>query len=350
MVKVNREELFRKTVEILTALGENRPEAEFAAESMVFSDLRGINTHGTYLLTPIVSRVKAGQMALPTRIQTVLEDEAVGLIDGGNGLGAVAGKAAIELCVNDALKFGISIVLIRNTNNLGALAFYTERIAKQGMIALMGCNAAPAMAPWGGAEAFLGTNPIAISFYSDNDLRFSADMATSIVARGKIRKAAREGKTIPDSWALDRNGNLTTNPLEALKGALLPMGGPKGSAIAMAIDLLAGMVSGSAYAPNIKSFHVLDGITGVGAFMIAIDITRFMPLKQFDKSIHEYFDKVKGLKKAGFTSEIYLPGELEHLNEIRNNKNGIPMDEKTIEAIDMFLDEYGIKQKINLLE
>lgn len=348
MVKVNREELFQRTAEILTALGENAPAAEYAAESMVFADLRGITTHGAYLLTPIVNRVKAGQLLLPTKIQIILEDAAVGLIDGGNGLGAVAGKAAIDLCVKDASQFGISLVLIRNTNNLGALAFYTEKIAGHGMIALMGCNAAPAMAPWGGAEAFLGTNPFAISFYSDNELRFSADMATSIVARGKIRKAAREGKTIPDSWALDAEGNLTTNPLDALKGALLPMGGPKGSAIAMAIDLLAGMLSGASYAPDIKSFHVMEGTCGVGAFLIAIDIAKFMPLKQYEQSIHEYFARVKGLKKAGFTTEIYLPGELEYLHEIQNNRNGIPMDEKTVEAIDAFLTEYGIKQKMSL--
>jgi LDH2 family malate/lactate/ureidoglycolate dehydrogenase len=349
MIKVNREELLKCTAEILSALGESKPGAEFAAESMVFADSRGITTHGTYLLTPIVNRAKAGQLILPTKILTLIDNAAVAVIDGGNGLGALSGKAGIEQCAKSASQFGISLVLVRNTNNLGALAFYTEQISKQGMIAMVGCNAAPAMAPWGGAEAFLGTNPFAISFYTGENLLFSADMATSIVARGKIRKAAREGKTIPDSWALDVDGNLTTDPVEALKGALLPMGGPKGSAIAMAIDILAGMMSGSAYAPDIKSFHALDGTTGVGAFFMAIDISKFMPLEQFEKSINEYFDKVKRLKKAGFTSEIYLPGEIEQLNEVKNNQDGIPLDEKTAEVIESFLDEFGIREKMSLL-
>ena len=128
----------------------------------------------------------------------------------------------------------------------------------------MSSNAAPSMAPFGGAEAFTGTNPIAIAMYTGRDLLFSADMATSVVARGKIRQSARRGIEIPGDWALDEHGNPTTDPNEALKGTLLPMGGPKGSAIALAVDILSGMVAGAQHAPDIKSFHDLDGPTGVG--------------------------------------------------------------------------------------
>ncbi len=349
MNKIKREELLCCATEVLSILGENKPGAEITAESLVFADERGISTHGTYLLTPIANRAKEGQLDLPTRITTVQENSAVAVLDGGNGLGAVAGKMAVDLCIKKAKSYGISLVLIRNTNNLGALAFYTEKIAREGMIAIMGCNAAPAMAPWGGAEAFLGTNPFAIAIYTGKELLFSADMATSIVARGKIRKAARDGKAIPDSWALDSEGNLTTSPLEALKGALLPMGGPKGSAIALAIDILSGLISGSSHAPNIKSFHTLDGDTGVGAFFIAIDIQKFMPLNEFAVSMDEYIQKIKGMKKAGFASEIFIPGEIEYRKELQSRENNIALDEKTCEVINSILAENGAAEKLSAM-
>jgi len=349
MNKIKRDVLICCTTEVLSILGEDKPSAEITAESLVFADARGISTHGTYLLTPIANRVKQGQLILPTRITTVKENSAVAVFDGGNGMGAVAGKMAVDLCIKNAKSYGISLVLIRNTNNMGALAFYTEKIAREGMIAIMGCNAAPAMAPWGGAEAFLGTNPFAIAIYTGQEMLFSADMATSIVARGKIRKAAREGKTIPDSWALDSEGNLTTSPLEALKGALLPMGGPKGSAIALAIDILSGLVSGSSHAPDIKSFHTLDGVTGVGAFFIAIDIEKFMPLNDFAASMDQYICKIKGMKKAGFTSEIFIPGEIEYRKELQSRESDISLDEKTCEVINSILAENGVHERLGLM-
>ena len=346
MIKVTREELLGCTQEILIVLGESKRGAETAAESMIFSDSRGISTHGTYLLSPIVNRAKASQLTLPTNVKIILDDAAIAEIDGGDGLGAIAGKAAADLSIKQASKYGISLVLIRNTNNLGALAYYTEIVAKRGMIALMSCNAAPAMAPWGGAEAFLGTNPFAIAIFTGKDMLFSADMATSIVARGKIRKAAREGQSIPENWALDLDGNITTDPATALKGALLPMGGPKGSAIAFAIDILSGILSGSEHAPNIKSFHALEGVTGVGASLIAIDIRKFMPLDAFTVSMDDYFSKIKGLKKASFTSEIYLPGEIEYKKEMESKEKGISLDEKTAQSINEMLVQFGIKRNL----
>jgi LDH2 family malate/lactate/ureidoglycolate dehydrogenase len=341
VIKVKQEELFACAYEILVAVGENSEDAKTVAECLIRADARGITTHGSYLLTPIVDRVKAVQLSLPTRTSIILEEAAIAIIDGGNGLGPVAGKRAVELSIKQASKSGISLVLIRNTNNLGSLAFYTELIAREGMIGLMGCNAAPAMAPWGGAKAFLGTNPIAIAVYTGKDMLFSADMASSIVARGKIRKAAREGKSIPNNWALDADGNQTTDPIAALKGALLPMGGPKGSAIALAVDIFSGILAGSSYGPNIKSFHSLEGVTGVGAVLMAIDIQKFVELNKFSSMIDEYFNQLKSMKTASFAKEIFLPGEIEYKKELNSRENGISLDDKTVETINELLGKFG---------
>ncbi len=345
-MKLQYNALIESTVEILTACGESEENATMVAESLVKADARGITTHGTYLLTPIWKRVQAKQLSLPTNARVVMGDGAAAIVDGGDGLGAVAGIMAIEIAVDKAKKFGVATVLVRNTNNIGSLAYYTEAAAKEGMIALMGCNAAPAVAPWGGAEAFLGTNPVAIAIYMGQDSLFSADMATSIVARGKIRKAARNGEAIPGNWATDSEGNFTTDPNEALKGALLPMGGPKGSAISLTVDIISGMLSGAQYAPNLKSFHVPEGRTGVGASLIVLDIGHFMDIKEFKQHMEGYTKRVKGMKRAAGFNEVRIPGENKFRKEQHSIKEGIELDENAVAAIDLLLESIGSDKRL----
>ena len=140
--------LYDSTTEILAACGESEKNASMVAKNLIKADARGITTHGTYLLTPIWERAQARQLSLPSEARITSDNGAVAIVDGGNGLGAVAGMLAINTAVEKARQFGIASVLINNTNNVGALACYTEIAAREGMIALMGCNAAPAMAPW----------------------------------------------------------------------------------------------------------------------------------------------------------------------------------------------------------
>ena len=343
-MRIAYKDLFDAAVKILKACGENDKNAEITAKNMCKANLRGIATHGVYLLNPIWERVKAGQLKLPTNAVLVMDSAALAIVDGADGLGAVAGELAIQTAIEKAKQYGASTVLIRNTNNIGALACYTETAAKAGMIAIMGCNAAPAMAPWGGGEAFLGTNPLAVASYTGNECLFSADMATSIVARGKIRKAARNGETIPDNWATDKDGNVTTDPNAALKGALLPMGGPKGSALALAVDIMSGILSGASFAPDIKSFHTLEGQTGTGASMIVIDISRFLSPESFAQKMDSYRSNIKGMKKAQGFAEIFLPGEIEYNMEQQNLAKGIPMEDSEVEALNQLLNSIGEAQ------
>jgi LDH2 family malate/lactate/ureidoglycolate dehydrogenase len=348
-MRISRTDLLESTVELLTAAGEKPEDVRMAAENLVKADARGITTHGTYLLNPIFKRKAAGIMALPTKLNVIIDEAAIALIDGGNGLGMLAGQLALEMALDRARKFGIGLVLIRNTNTVGSLANYTEYLAKQGMIALMSCNAAPSMAPWGGAEAFTGTNPLAIGIYTGKDLVFNADMATSIVARGKIRQASRQGKDIPENWALDENGVMTTDPIAALKGTVLPMAGPKGSAIALAIDILSGVVAGSRFAPDVLSFHTMEGATGVGASLIVIDISKFIPLTEFKKSMDEYITKFKGMKKASFASEIFLPGEIEYNREQESMTAGILLDDQAVENLNKLLEKIGSQKRLKAI-
>lgn len=345
-MRVCNEDLRTSAVDILTFLGESPAGAERTADCLVSADMRGISTHGTYLLKTISERVKAGMLILPTKPEFIKNEGAVALIDGKNGLGPIAARLAIETCIEKAKKFGTSTIFIRNTNNVGSLAYYTQLAAKQNMIAIMGCNAAPSMAPWGGAEAFVGTNPIAIAIPAGEGLCFSADMASSVVARGKIRRAVRQNSKIPDNWAIDKNGKQTNDPVEALKGTVLPMGGPKGSALALAIDIISGVVSGSSYAQNIKSFHTLDGKTGVGAFCITIDVSRFMGIDEFENLMRNYITAAKNIKKAEGFNEIFMPGEIETEKEKKSLENGIDLDSQTIVALNNLLDKIGSQTRL----
>ena len=338
---VTEKELRKIATEILKAYGENESNASLAADCLVKADLRGISTHGTYLLIPMFDRIQAGMLEIPTNITLVKENDATSIIDGGNGLGQLAARRAMEISIEKANNFGIATTLVKNTNNISFLGYYTDLASQKGMIGFVGSNAASSMAPWGSTEAFIGTNPFSVSIPAKNERPIILDMSSSVVARGKIRKASRNKEKIPLGWAIDQQGNPTSNPEEALKGSLLPIAGPKGSALAIVIDIITGMLSGSKYGSDVRTFHKLEGPTGVGVFCMAIDISHFVELDTFYSRIDHYIRSIKNLKKAKDTSEIYLPGEIEFLREEKAREEGIEFSSQTGKKLNDILVKLG---------
>jgi len=338
---ISEKKLKKVISEILKGYGENEKSALLAADCLVKADMRGISTHGTYLLIPMFQRVKARMLDLPTKITLVKENNATSIIDGGNGLGQLAARKAMDISIKKAKKYGIALTLVRNTNNISFLGYYSNLAVQEGMIGFIGCNAASSMAPWGSSKAFIGTSPMSISIPAKKEKPIILDMSSSIVARGKIRKASRNKEEIPLGWAIDEDGNPTTDPNEALKGTLLPIAGPKGSALAIVIDIIAGMLSGSRFGPEVKTFHKLKGATGVGVFCMAIDISQFIELELFYSKIDEYIRSIKNLKKLKNTSEIYLPGEIEFIREQKSHEEGIDLDLKVMKNLNDILEELG---------
>ena len=338
---ISEKKLKKVISEILKGYGENEKSALLAADCLVKADMRGISTHGTYLLIPMFQRVKARMLDLPTKITLVKENNATSIIDGGNGLGQLAARKAMDISIKKAKKYGIALTLVRNTNNISFLGYYSNLAVQEGMIGFIGCNAASSMAPWGSSKAFIGTSPMSISIPAKKEKPIILDMSSSIVARGKIRKASRNKEEIPLGWAIDEDGNPTTDPNEALKGTLLPIAGPKGSALAIVIDIIAGMLSGSRFGPEVKTFHKLKGATGVGVFCMAIDISQFIELELFYSKIDEYIWSIKNLKKLKNTSEIYLPGEIEFIREQKSHEEGIDLDLKVMKNLNDILEELG---------
>ena len=349
-MKVKEEKLKHAVEELLKAMGADEIEAQLVADVLVQADMRGINTHGCAFIPLIAERQAAGLLNIPTQIRQVANGGATAVIDGQNGLGQVAAAEAMRLSIGKAKKYGAGITLVRNTNHIGFLGYYTLMAAKHGMIGGCMTNAASAIAPWGGAEAFFGTNPLSIAAPLSNGPDIVLDMSSSIVARGKIRRAQRMNEKISGDWALDNMGTATTDPSEALKGSLLPIAGPKGYGLALFVDLFCGLLSGSKYGRDLLTFHKPLGPTGVGATLAAIDISRFMPIDQFEKTVYEYAESIRKSKKAEGVDRIFLPGEIEAEKTLASRTEGIEIDKPIVDKIDRLLEEKGISLRIGKSE
>ncbi len=340
-MKIKAQLLKEAAVQVLKGLNASDDEAEIVAAAMVQADARGIDTHGVYLLTLLDGRVAAGMINIPTRVSVIMDEAATALLDGGNGLGQVAVRQAMTMSIDKAAIYGVGSCSVRNTNNIGMLSLYSQQAVAAGMIGLVMANAAPSMSAWGGASPLLGTNPLSIGIPGGNGPGVLLDMSSSQVARGKIRRAARQQEPIPSGWALDAEGRPTTDAAQALKGSLLPIGGPKGYGLALAVDIIAGLLSGSQYGPAIKSFHELQGPTGVGVFTLAIDIKRFMPYERFEDLVQSYLSTLKASRKAPGVSRIYLPGEIELEKEQESIQQGVEVNKALADTLNQLLERFG---------
>ncbi|HEX9910678.1 MAG TPA: Ldh family oxidoreductase [Desulfatiglandales bacterium] len=339
-MRVMPDRLKEITIEILKGLKASAEESVLVAESLVQADMRGIDTHGVNFLKLLAERVDVQMVNLPTRLKVIKEDVATGLIDGGNGLGQVAAQRAMTMSIQKAQGCGVGCCLVRNTNNIGFLAFYTLMAAQKGMVGIIMTNGAASISPWGGAQPFFGTNPLSIAVPGGpTKTPVVLDMSSSLVARGKIRRAHKMKESIPLGWAFDETGNPTTDPAAALKGTLAPIGGPKGYGLAMMVDVLAGMLSGSKYGSDVKTFHQPEGPTGVGVCCIAIDVEKFMSVENFNTLFRSYAEAITGSKKARGVSRIYLPGEIEAEKERLSLKDGIEISPGTAKDLNDLLEK-----------
>ena len=337
-MKIKPEHLKAVAIDILKGFKATDDEASLVADSLVRADMRGIDTHGVYFLTLLANRIETGMIRVPTRLEVIKDEDATALIDGGDGLGQVPAHRAMEMSIEKARKYGLGSVAVRNTNHIGILAFYTITIAERGLVGMVMCNGAASMSPWGGAEPFFGTNPISIAVPDGSDEPVVLDMSSSLVARGKIRRAERLKEPIPLGWALDQFGNPTSDPAAAMKGTLVPIGGPKGYGLALMVDVLAGLLSGSQFGPAVKTFHQPLGPTGVGVLVMAIDVARFMPLRQFKSLMQSYGDSIKKSKKAEGVSRIYLPGEIESEKEKKSMAEGVEINDSVAVSLNRLLE------------
>jgi LDH2 family malate/lactate/ureidoglycolate dehydrogenase len=329
--------------EVFIKAGVSKENAETVADSLIQADLRGVDSHGVVRTAIYVERIEKNMINPFAAPEIVSEDFATALVNGHNNLGAVVGSKAVEIALHKAKERGAAIVGVKGSNHFGTGAFYALKAIEQDMILLVMSNASQTMPPTGGIRPFIGTNPLAIGVPAGKESPFILDMATSVVARGKIIVASQKGMDIPVGWAVDKEGNPTTNADEALAGAVLPVGGPKGYAISMLIDILAGVLTGAGFGKYVNNMYEnWDDPQNVGHIFIAIDINRFMPIELFKERMDRYITEIKAEPKADGVEEILIPGEIEFRRVIERKKKGIELSEKVVKELDEIGKRYSV--------
>jgi LDH2 family malate/lactate/ureidoglycolate dehydrogenase len=300
------------------------------ANLLVQSNLRGHDSHGVVRLPTYLERFGKIKWETP---RLVVDNKATALIEGNNCMGQVCAVNAMNLAIEKARKFGIGVVGVRNSNHFGPAASYSMMASEENMIGFAFSNASPRLAPWGGLEPLLGNNPWSFAFPCNKGFPVVLDISNSIVAAGKIREAATKGELIPEGWAMDKEGNVTRNPCDALKGLLLPIGGHKGYGITMVVDILSGILTGSGFATQIKGIDDTNDAQNVGHLLGAINIDNFIPIKEFLERIGKLIDIVKNSKKIQGMKEIFVPGEIEYRTSLDRSKGGIPMPKTVFDRL-----------------
>lgn len=297
------------------------PEARMLAESLVEAEMEGQASHGLIRLPFLLRRLDAGLINPRPEIRVVTERPGAALVDGDNGLGPVVGLRALEMAMAKARAAGSAVVAVRRSNHLGAVGFYVQRAARDGLVAFAFSNTPPAMAPPGGRTPFLGTNPIAAAFPTPGE-PVVIDLATSQVARGRILKAAKTGQTIPAGWAVDAEGRETQDARAALEGSLLPLGGPKGFALALAVEVLAGVLSGAAVGPEVGgTFAATDRPSDVGHCFWVIDPTAFGD--GFGERMSGLADAIRSIVPIDPADPVRVPGDRRASERARRAPEGV---------------------------
>jgi LDH2 family malate/lactate/ureidoglycolate dehydrogenase len=266
---------------------------------------------------------------------------AVAQVDGHNGFGFLAAHKGMAAAIDMAKEIGIGMVSVKHSNHFGMSAWVVQQALDAGMMSLVFTNSSPALPVWGGKNKLMGVSPIACGAPAGKGRPFIVDMAPSVAARGKIYKALRRGEQIPSDWALDKDGRQTQDPAAALEGVMLPMGGPKGSAIALMMDVFSGVLSGSAFAGHVTNPYDPSRPADVGHFLVAIKPDLFMSIEEFKERMDYLYQRVVGSERMTGTDRIYFPGEIEDLNKEKRLKDGIPLVDAEIQALNKEAERVG---------
>ncbi len=329
--------------DVFTKLGLPEADAAQVAESLINADLTGVSTHGVARIPSYVERLVRGLVnAAPVmRVDQRLPWSVT--IDADNALGPLGANRAVREVRARLDTLGIGAAVVRHSNHFGTAGYYARAMAAADSVAICLSPASKSLAPFGSQEPLLGTNPWAVSIPAGRHPNWTMDMATSVAARGHIRLAARAGTPIPEGWSLDDEGKPTTDPVKALRGVMLPFAGPKGSAIAMMIDILGGVLAGSAFGGDIRDMNTdFEAPQNVGHFFMAFKLAAFMEPDAFGERMETLIARLKALKPAAGVAEVMYPGEIEARGEVARRAAGIVLKPEIVAALQKTADELSV--------
>lgn len=329
--RIDQGDLKRYAAAIFEAHRVPAHAARTAAEVLVASDTRGIESHGVARLEQYVAAIEGGVMDPAAQPAIVRESAATALVDARNGLGHVAGVFAMNLAIEKARRADVGIVSVQHSNHYGIAGYYAMMGAQEGLIGISLTNSSPLVAPTRVRAALLGTNPIAVAAPTGGPIPFVLDMATSTVPRGRIEVAARKGIPLGTGWSMDVEGRPTLDAQAAMGGALLPLGGAeesggyKGYGLATMVELLCGVLSGSLYGPLIARLWAVEFPSDLGQFFMALNPAAFGTLEAFQERARDLQRLLKDGPLAAGAQEILIAGEKEQRATEHNIAEGVPV-------------------------
>jgi len=305
-------------------------DALLCADTLVQADLWGHQSHGVMRLSWYVARLRSGVCTPRAAPEVVVDAGAVVVIDGHDAMGQVLAAQAMDLAIERSRVHGIGAVGVRRSNHFGTAFYYTLRAARANCVAFLSTNASAAMAPWGGREKAVGTNPWSWASPAGARAPMVLDIANTAVARGKIYLAQQQGRAIPPGWALDANGVATTDPAAALAGVLQPMAQHKGYAIAVVMDMLSGVLTGSGFGRSVRGPYQSELRSDAGHLAIVLDIQKFQPLADFNARMDRLIGELKAVALADGSDEILYPGEAEARRDLEQRRDGLHLPDAVL--------------------
>lgn len=328
---------------LLEAAGVRAAWAALVAENLIFGNLRGIDSHGMQLLPAYLEQLSLGNIDGASEGRVTRKSGATMHYDAANGLGAVTAEICSGHANRLAAEHGIAMVVAGEANHFGAAAFWGRRMSREGNIGMAFCNASSIVAPFQGKEPRLGTNPICMSVPGDPDNAWLLDMATTTVAANKIFKAFHNREPeIPPGWAMDKEGRPTTNTAEAFHGLVSPLGGYKGTGLAVMVEILCAVLGGGAMSKELGGLRVKDRAFRASHCFIAIDPRRFLDEALFGERMDKLTDYLHSSAPAAGYEEVLIAGEPEVRNEKRRREAGIPLGPGEWERLCEWADKYGV--------
>lgn len=335
------QQLTNFSVNLLVKTGLSEKNAKIIAGTLNFADLRNISSHGIVRLPVYIERLAKKVVNPEANICFEKEEGAVAVLNANNGMGQIAGYKAMKKAIEISNKLGIGLVAAKNSNHFGVASYYSMMASNEGKIGFATTNASPAMAPFGTREPLLGTNPLTIAIPAFDEKPIVLDMAMSTVARGKVRLFAMQNQEVPSDWGLDSEGKTTTDPNRILDGSLLPIGGVKGSAMALIIDILCGVLTGTSLTGEVKNIYDMTGPSNTGHIFISIDISKFIDEDLFKKNIDLVIRKIKALPAVG-DNDVFMAGEIEYNLMRKRKEDGIQLQGKLIDLLNKIADKYNV--------
>ncbi len=352
MPKIAAERLIEIGQALFEAAGTPPAEAELVMRHIVGANLVGHDLHGVIQIPTYIDRIKAGHIVPGAPWTIVQESPTTTVVDGHWGFGYVANERAMRLTIDKAKTANVAAATVFRQGHIGRLSSYTQMAAQAGMIGLITADSGrspKAVAPFGGREARLGTNPISIAIPSDLEAPLYLDMATSAAAAGKIALAVARNQKVPDGWVIGSDGRPTNDPRQLRQGgALLPLGGPeggyKGTGLAVMVEILCGLLTGLGFGVEPSGRH------NDGCFMAVFNVAAFRPLAEFKKDVGEFAAYLKSTPPAEGSSGVLYPGEIEHRREQDRRRNGIDVEDATWFKLQTLAEGYGLADQLEFTE